>query len=97
MPALAVTALALPADRPAHARGADRGPCAAGQSPWDCLSRCEAGGDWSANTGNGFYGGLRFWQPTWEEFGGLRYAPRADLAARTEQIAVAERVPARQG
>jgi uncharacterized protein YabE (DUF348 family) len=64
---------------------------------WDSLSRCEAGGNWATNTGNGFYGGVQFDQNTWERQGGLRYAPRADLATREEQIAIAEVTRARQG
>jgi resuscitation-promoting factor RpfB len=64
---------------------------------WDALSRCEAGGNWAINTGNGFYGGVQFDQNTWERQGGLRYAPRADLATKEEQIAIAEVTRARQG
>ena len=64
---------------------------------WTGVAECESGGDWSINTGNGYYGGLQFGQPTWEDFGGLVYAPRADLATRAEQIAVAEKVLAVQG
>lgn len=64
---------------------------------WDALSRCEAGGNWAINTGNGFYGGVQFDQNTWERNGGLRYAQRADLASREEQIAIAEVTRARQG
>jgi len=64
---------------------------------WDRLASCEAGGNWAINTGNGFYGGVQFDQNTWERSGGLRYAPRADLATREEQIAVAEVTRARQG
>jgi len=71
--------------------------CAKDQWPWGCLAECESSGRWDANTGNGFYGGLQFWQPTWEEFGGLAYAPRADLATREQQIAVATEVLAVQG
>ena len=71
--------------------------CAKDQWPWGCLAECESSGRWDANTGNGFYGGLQFWQPTWEEFGGLKYAPRADLATRAQQITVAEGVLAVQG
>ena len=66
-------------------------------SQWDALSRCEAGGNWAINTGNGFYGGVQFDQNTWERNGGLRYAERADLATREEQIAIAEVTRARQG
>ena len=64
---------------------------------WDKLSACESGGNWAINTGNGFYGGVQFDQNTWELHGGLRYAPRADLATREEQIAIAEVTRARQG
>jgi uncharacterized protein YabE (DUF348 family) len=64
---------------------------------WDALSRCEAGGNWADDTGNGFYGGVQFDQNTWEHNGGLRYAPRADMATREEQIAIAEVTRARQG
>lgn len=64
---------------------------------WDALSSCEAGGNWAINTGNGFYGGVQFDQNTWERSGGLRYAQRADLATREEQIAIAEVTRARQG
>lgn len=64
---------------------------------WDALSRCEAGGNWAINTGNGFYGGVQFDQNTWERNGGLRYAQRADLASREEQIAIAEVTRTRQG
>jgi hypothetical protein len=71
--------------------------CATDQWPWGCLAECESSGRWNANTGNGFYGGLQFWQPTWKEFGGLAYAPRADLATREEQIKVAKNVLAVQG
>lgn len=56
---------------------------------WDCIASYESGGNWSINTGNGYYGGLQFAQSTWEGAGGLAYAPRADLASRESQIAVA--------
>jgi uncharacterized protein YabE (DUF348 family) len=64
---------------------------------WDAISRCEAGGNWAINSGNGYYGGVQFDQGTWERNGGTRFAPRADLATREEQIAVAEVTRARQG
>jgi uncharacterized protein YabE (DUF348 family) len=66
-------------------------------SIWDALASCEAGGNWAINTGNGFYGGVQFDQNTWERSGGLEYAPRADLATREEQIAVATVTQQRQG
>ncbi|MDG9703120.1 transglycosylase family protein [Streptomyces sp. DH37] len=70
---------------------------AASVETWERVARCESGGDWSINTGNGYYGGLQFSQSSWEAAGGTRYAPRADLATREQQIAVAERLLAMQG
>ncbi|MBY6414759.1 transglycosylase family protein [Rhodococcus sp. BP-252] len=64
---------------------------------WDALAQCEATGNWAINTGNGFYGGVQFDQNTWERQGGLRYAPRADLATREEQIAIASVTQKSQG
>jgi len=64
---------------------------------WDAIARCESGNNWAINTGNGYYGGVQFDQNTWERNGGLRYAGRADLATREEQIAIAEVTRARQG
>ncbi|BBX46158.1 resuscitation-promoting factor protein RpfB [Mycobacterium cookii] len=72
-------------------------PTVANGEIWDAISRCEAGGNWAINTGNGYYGGVQFDQNTWERNGGLRFAPRADLASREEQIAVAQVTQARQG
>ncbi|MEU5363533.1 transglycosylase family protein [Streptomyces sp. NPDC005925] len=86
---------AEPAATPPTA-GAPR-PCPKDKWPWDCVADCESSGRWDINTGNGFYGGLQFTQSTWREFGGLTYAPRADLATRAEQIAVAQKVLAVQG
>ncbi|MFB7590532.1 transglycosylase family protein [Streptomyces sp. NPDC056169] len=71
--------------------------CAADQWPWGCVAECESSGRWHINTGNGFYGGLQFWQPTWVEHGGPKYAPRADLATRPQQIRIAEEVLRTQG
>ncbi|PTR30465.1 uncharacterized protein YabE (DUF348 family) [Rhodococcus sp. OK519] len=64
---------------------------------WDALAQCEATGNWAINTGNGFYGGVQFDQNTWERQGGLKYAARADLATREEQIAIASRTQQTQG
>jgi len=64
---------------------------------WDALARCEAGGNWSEDTGNGFFGGVQFDLGTWIRNGGLRYATRADLATREEQIAIASVTQSRQG
>ncbi len=67
-------------------------PSAAATSAWDRLASCESGGNWGINTGNGYYGGLQFADGTWDGNGGERYASRADLATRAEQIVVAARV-----
>ncbi len=72
-------------------------PRVAAGSVWDAIASCETGGNWAINTGNGFYGGVQFDQGTWESNGGLRYAPRADLATRDEQITIAEALRARRG
>lgn len=64
---------------------------------WDAIAACESSGNWKANTGNGHYGGLQFKQSSWVAAGGLKYAPRADLATRKQQIAVARRLAALQG
>ena len=66
-------------------------------SAWDALASCEAGGNWAINTGNGFYGGVQFDYGTWLAHGGAKYAPRADLATREEQIAISEKTLAVQG
>jgi cell wall-associated NlpC family hydrolase len=70
---------------------------AASMSTWDKVAKCESSGNWSINTGNGYYGGLQFSQSTWAGFGGTEYAARADLATKAQQIAVAEKVLAVQG
>ncbi|MDQ0988368.1 transglycosylase family protein [Streptomyces sp. V2I9] len=72
----------------------------AGAAPsevWEKVAACESSGNWSVNTGNGYYGGLQFSGSTWAAYGGTEYAPRADLATRDQQIAVAERVLDGQG
>ncbi len=66
-------------------------------SVWDTVAACESGNNWAINTGNGFYGGLQFTQQTWAGYGGTAYAPRADLASRDQQIAIAQRVLQGQG
>ncbi|MFC3572791.1 transglycosylase family protein [Streptomyces yaanensis] len=70
---------------------------AATAAQWDAVAQCESGGNWSINTGNGFYGGLQFTNSTWAAFGGTAYASRADLATKAQQIAIAEKVLAGQG
>ncbi|NEY36627.1 peptidoglycan DD-metalloendopeptidase family protein [Streptomyces sp. PRKS01-65] len=70
---------------------------AADVKTWDQVAACESTNDWNINSGNGHYGGLQFTQSTWEAYGGTRYAPRADLATKDQQIAVAEKVLDGQG
>ena len=70
---------------------------AASDAEWDQVARCESGGNWAINTGNGYQGGLQFTPATWIASGGGQYAPAAQLATKEQQIAVAERVLARQG
>jgi LysM repeat protein len=70
---------------------------AASTSTWNAIAKCESGGNWRINTGNGYYGGVQFSAGTWRAYGGTKYASRADLASKSEQIAVAEKVLASQG
>ena len=72
-------------------------PASAADHDWTGVAQCESGGNWSINTGNGYYGGLQFSSPTWLGHGGGEFAPRADLATPAQQIAVAERVLLTQG
>ncbi len=64
---------------------------------WDRIAQCESGGNWSINTGNGYYGGLQFDFGSWRANGGADFAPRADQASRAEQITVANRYYAKAG
>ncbi|MGR3934389.1 transglycosylase family protein [Streptomyces sp. BRA346] len=68
------------------------GAQAAPASTWDQVAECESAGMWSANEGNGFYGGLQLTLDMWKKYGGTSYAPRPDLASRSQQIAVAESI-----
>ena len=70
---------------------------AATSDQWDRLAQCESGGNWSINTGNGFYGGLQFTSGTWTGYGGDAFASTANKATREEQITIAARVAASQG
>ena len=91
---LAILALLLVALAPFAATGSAE---AASLRTWDRLARCESGGRWHINTGNGYYGGLQFSSSTWRAFGGGRYAQHAHRASRLQQIQVAERVRRAQG
>ncbi|OPF77186.1 transglycosylase domain-containing protein [Streptomyces antioxidans] len=68
------------------------GAQAAQTATWDHVAECESGGMWSANEGNGFYGGLQLTLDMWKSYGGTAYAPRPDLASRSQQISVAEAI-----
>ncbi len=84
---------------PEHPASADS-RARAGESEgvdWDGVARCESGGRWDTNTGNGYFGGLQFDQATWRANGGLRFAPHADLATRDEQIEIAAHLSADRG
>ncbi|WP_225840161.1 transglycosylase family protein [Streptomyces sp. NK08204] len=70
---------------------------AATAAEWDAVAQCESGGNWSINTGNGFYGGLQFSASTWAAYGGTAYAAQANQATKAQQIAIAEKVLAAQG
>lgn len=70
---------------------------AATASEWDAVAQCESGGNWSINTGNGYYGGLQFSASTWAAYGGTAFASTADQASKSQQIQVAEKVLAGQG
>ncbi|MFD5813687.1 transglycosylase family protein [Streptomyces sp. NPDC127038] len=70
---------------------------AADVGTWNKVAACESSGNWSINTGNGYYGGLQFTRSTWAAYGGTAYAPRADQATKDQQIAVAEKVLKGQG
>ncbi|CAB4932297.1 MAG: DUF348 domain-containing protein [Actinobacteria bacterium] len=93
------------AEAPAPAASAPAGGSNTGASApastsgldWDALAQCEAGGNWSINTGNGYYGGLQYNISTWNAYGGAEFASRPDLATREQQIAVGERTYAARG
>ncbi|EST26519.1 hypothetical protein M878_27055 [Streptomyces roseochromogenus subsp. oscitans DS 12.976] len=84
------SAIAIPLLGAASANAADG-------TTWDKIAECESGGSWSANSGNGYYGGLQISQDDWDKYGGTQYADSADQASRSQQIAVAEKILAGQG
>ncbi len=69
-------------------------PAQAESVNWDAIAECESGGDWSINTGNGYYGGLQFSLSTWQAYGGTGMPHET---SREQQIAIAERVLDGQG
>lgn len=64
---------------------------------FDKLAQCESGGNWSINTGNGYYGGLQFSRGTFLAFGGGEFAPTADKATRDQQVYIADKTQKAQG
>lgn len=89
---------ARPVAAPAKAAATSSGPTGApNEAMWDRIAQCESGGNWSINTGNGYYGGLQFSSPTWLANGGGAYAPNASLATKAQQIDIANRLYAKNG
>ncbi|MFB0618457.1 transglycosylase family protein [Streptomyces sp. AGS-58] len=84
------SAIAIPLLGAASAHAADG-------TTWDKVAECESGGSWSADTGNGYFGGLQISQDDWAKYGGSQYAASADQASRSQQIAVAEKILAAKG
>lgn len=95
-PAPAAVSVTQPSP-PAAASVSTAAPASSGGANWSAIAACESGGNWSASTGNGFYGGLQFTEQTWLGYGGGQYASSANQATKAQQIAVAERVLAGQG
>jgi LysM repeat protein len=93
-PKRALGAFAATAALAAVPMGLSAGTASAATHNWDGVAQCESGGNWSINTGNGYYGGLQFSQSTWQAYGGNGSAHNASKA---EQIRVAENVLAGQG
>jgi LysM repeat protein len=73
------------------------GPASAATHDWSGVAECESSGNWSINTGNGYYGGLQFSRGTWKANGGGQYASTANKASKSEQIRIAEKVLRSQG
>ncbi|WP_368736508.1 transglycosylase family protein [Paenarthrobacter aurescens] len=89
---------ARPVATPAKAAATSSGPTGApNEAMWDRIAQCESGGNWSINSGNGYYGGLQFSSPTWLANGGGAYAPNASLASKAQQIDIANRLYAKNG
>jgi len=86
-----------PAASTAGANTGAAAPSMMNEAMWDKIAQCESGGNWSINTGNGYYGGLQFNIQTWIGAGGGAYAPNASLASKAQQIDIANRVYAQRG
>ena len=95
-----VTVGTKPKAAAAEAGGANTGaaaPAMMNEAMWDKIAQCESGGNWSINSGNGYYGGLQFDIRTWLGSGGGAYAPNAAGATKAQQIDIANRVYAQRG
>lgn len=88
---------AKPAATTAGSNTGAAAPAMMNEAMWDKIAQCESGGNWSINTGNGYYGGLQFDIRTWIGSGGGAYAPNASLATKAQQIDIANRVYAQRG
>ncbi|NIH78536.1 uncharacterized protein YabE (DUF348 family) [Amycolatopsis viridis] len=78
--------------KPKIVRVGTKQPVVSDGSIWDAIAKCESGGNWSINSGNGYYGGLQFNKSTWDAYGGDQYAAYPHQATREQQIAVATKV-----
>jgi Transglycosylase-like domain len=94
--AAAAAATPAPPQQPAAAP-APAQPVSGGSVNWYAIAQCESGGNWAADTGNGFYGGLQFTLSTWDAYGGQQYAAMPNEASASAQIAIAEKVLAGEG
>lgn len=81
----------------ARPAAATKGLNLADTAMWERIAQCESSGDWAMNEGNGYYGGLQFDDQTWKSVGGTRFAPRADLATKEQQIDRANALRAERG
>lgn len=87
-------AAAAPSLPPAQRDYSNTGGDPADPATWDQLAACESGGNWAANTGNGYYGGIQFSLSTWQSNGGTGYPHEASKAT---QIEVGRRLQATSG
>ncbi|MGG5751199.1 ubiquitin-like domain-containing protein [Zafaria sp. Z1313] len=103
---IAVGTKKKPAPKPAQASSSSSAGASSGgttasaagvSSTWAALAKCESGGNWSINTGNGYYGGLQFNLRSWQGAGGTQYAAYPHQATPAQQIATAERLRANGG
>lgn len=91
-PAAPAAPAPAPAPEPAPAPSSYGDP--SDPATWDRLADCEASGNWAANTGNGYYGGLQFSLSSWEAVGGTGYPHQA---SRETQIEMGQRLYADGG